>query len=196
MAGAAKGVKKLGGHWACKKSAAKPTPLGSDSASWRQDSSELGRVLIDRLMTNNFFHHDFLRCAFSCGLLLQAHSVRAGFYITWSFQEISVVFAWTGPKGTEVLIKSLHSMQEDANPHFEIFTSQSRFYWINLTSPTMAFTMGNQRQYQMPSFISYSHISRHQIIITNIGIWSCHWEKKHDGQALIVFILSCTPYMV
>jgi len=132
MAGAAKGVKKLGGHWACKKSAAKPTPLGSDSASWRQDSSELGRVLIDRLMTNNFFHHDFLRCAFSCGLLLQAHSVRAGFYITWSLQEISVVFAWTGPKGTEVLIKSLHSMQEDANPHFEIFTSQSRFYWINL----------------------------------------------------------------
>jgi len=140
-------------------------------------SCRLWRVKTDWLMTTNFLTKTTSAAPFPVAFCCKLAWLELGLF-TWSYQEISVVLLNNGQKIPRILIKWLPSMQEDAKPHIEIFTSQSRFYWINLTSTTMACTMGNQRQNQMPSFISYSHISRHQIKITSILEYDPVIEKK------------------
>jgi len=123
-----------------KKSAAKSTPLDNVNA-FKVRGLKLTWAYDNLAHDHCNSHHTALAAPFPVAFCCKLTRLELGL-ITWSLQELSVVFAWTRPKGTEVLIKSLNSMQENAKLHFEIITSQSRFYWIHITLTTMVCTSG------------------------------------------------------
>lgn len=123
------------------------------------------RVLTDWRKDPNPFHHDhYLKRAFPVAFKLRARFPWSFVsYLEWSGNFSFCITKAKRYRGTK---QSLQSMQEDAKPRIEIFTSQSRFYWINLTSTTMACAKGTKGYQSL--LILYSHISRHQIKITSV----------------------------